>query len=64
MRVSYLRKILPDDQPPHLHLVPENDRDRRTCERLFLFGVTCGFGRDPDSGEIVHIQVEVGSNGK
>lgn len=46
----------------YLHFEPETDRDRRTLESLVEFSLTCGFGRNPDTNQIMHAQVEVTNN--
>lgn len=58
MIVKLAVPVLPGDDPPHLHLEPECDSDRRVLRLLLDGGYTCGAGMDRDG--VSHCQVSVG----
>lgn len=61
MKVTYSRpvpEIPPEGQlPPHLHLEPESDADRRVLERLLADDGLAGHGRDSHTMRIIHAQI-------
>lgn len=63
MFVKLIVPVLPGDPPCHLHLEPESDADRKTLEKLLERGLTCGFGREPTTSALVHVQVKVAASG-
>lgn len=56
MRVYLDTQLLTPDRPPLLCLTPESDADRETLELLYATVVHAGFGRDPNSGALTHIE--------
>lgn len=47
------------NQPHRLYLLPESDRDRRTLERLAAEYYCTNFGRDAETGDVLHVAVEI-----
>lgn len=43
--------------PPHLHLEPESDDDRRTLVLAIAAGFANGAGYDPNTGDVIHVQI-------
>lgn len=61
MKLKVSKAVLPHDRD-ELHLEPDNDADRVELEKLLKFFRVNGFGREPHSGRIMHMQIPLERN--
>ena len=59
MKISILRKSLPETGLDHFFLLPECAADQEQIEELISMGATCGYGRAPDSMKPIHASVPI-----
>lgn len=61
MRFSYQKASVITESPASIYLEPENDRDRAHLEMLLKShrNMVCGFGRQPGSHELIHMNLRV-----
>jgi len=59
MKVLISRPWRPGDEIHQMHLEPESDRDRETLDRLVNKYRIDGFGRDANSGNVLHVQIRL-----
>ena len=57
MRVYLDTHPLMPGRQPWLCMHPESDSDRSTLETLYSTVVVAGFGRDPQTGDLVHMEI-------
>lgn len=62
MKTSFVRKNPQFDQHKHeLFLMPETDRERQQLENILDHCAVIGFGRDANTGHILHVRIEIPS---
>lgn len=60
MKVSIVSCTHPDRKTPaYLHLEPQCQRDLGVLEMLLRRYAVLGFGRDPETGDVIHVQVSL-----
>lgn len=57
MRVYLDTHPLTPGRQPWLCMQPESDADRETLEQLYTTVIYAGFGRDPQSGALTHMEI-------
>lgn len=58
MKVDYLKPpITGEPTPPRILMQPETDKDRQVLEKIVERGAAIGTGYDPDSRELIHVEV-------
>jgi hypothetical protein len=61
MRVSVSKDI--ESDVTTMTLEPQSERDYRVLERILSDYVTAGFGCDPDTDEITHVEIKLTPKG-